>query len=79
METGVAILGGGGAIGFTPNRFSQPPVVVSSIVRSAQNAPNVRNFRPVYFHIHNITKDSFSYSAKDNRSGDKIHWIAVGN
>ena len=76
MQTGTNDIAGGGAIGFTPNRFTQPPVVVCQIMwnyTDAWRAP------PVKFYVTNVNKDSFSYNAQANRPGDRVSWIAIGN
>ena len=69
-------IGGGGAIGFTTNRFTQPPVVVGQIMRSTSF---VFNARPVYFYVTYVTKDLFSYTVRgDVKPGDQVSWIATG-
>ena len=74
--TGTTNIFGGGAIGFTSVRFTQPPVVVCQIIRSTQY---VFNSRPVYVYITHVNKDSFSYTVRgDRKSGDQISWIAIG-
>ena len=75
--TGITNIGGGGAIGFTSTRFTQPPIVVCQIMRSWQQ---VFNSRTVYVYITDITKDYFSYHVLgDRKPGDQISWIAVGS
>ena len=74
--TGIANIGQGGVIGFTTTRFTEPPIVVCSIVRSWHNA---YNSRPVNFSVTYINNASFSYVAKDNKPGDQVSWIAIGN
>jgi len=37
MDRGQSRLGGAGAIGFTPNKFSRPPIVTCSIVRGSNH------------------------------------------
>jgi hypothetical protein len=74
--TGVTNIWGGGAIGFTTTRFTQPPVVVCQIIRSSQY---VFNSRPVYVYITYVNKDSFSYTVRgDRKPGDQVSWIAIG-
>jgi hypothetical protein len=76
LETGVNDIFGGGAIGFTANRFTQPPVVVCQIMRSTRF---VFNANPVYFYVTNVTKDSFSHTVRGaRRDGDRVSWIAIG-
>jgi hypothetical protein len=75
MQSGLTNIGASGAVGFTPNRFTQPPIVVCQIVRTPQNA-----FHSSLIHVYvtNVSKDSFSYVTKGRQiSGDKIYWIAV--
>ena len=76
MQVGTNDIYGGGAISFTPNKFTQPPVVIYSIMRNftvAWRSP------PVKFYLTNVNKDSFSYNAQDNRPGDRVSWVAIGN
>ena len=75
--TGITNIAGGGAIGFTTTRFTRPPVVVCQIIRSSQHA---FNSRPVYVYVTYINKDSFSYTVRgDNKPGDQVSWIAIGD
>ena len=77
IARGITNIAQGGAIGFTTTRFTQPPVVVCQIIRSSQY---VFNSRPVYFYITYVNKDSFSYTVRgDNKPGDQVSWIAIGN
>jgi hypothetical protein len=74
--TGITNIAGGGAIGFTTTRFTQPPIVVCQIIRSYQY---VFNSSPVYVYITYINKDSFSYAVRgNNKPGDQVSWIAIG-
>ena len=77
MEARVTTLGAGGAIGFTPNKFTEPPVVVCSIMRLDSY---VSASRPVNIFVTSVTKDSFSYTVKgDRKPFDQISWIAIGS
>ena len=77
IASGITNIMGGGAIGFTTTRFTQPPIVVCQIIRSSQY---VFNSRPVYVYITYINKDSFSYTVRgDVKPGDQVSWIAIGN
>ena len=55
--TGITDIWGGGSIGFTTTRFTEPPRVVCQIIRSSQY---VFNSQPVYFYVTHVNKDSFS-------------------
>ena len=75
--TGITDIWGGGAIGFTSIRFTEPPRVVCQIIRSGQY---VFNSQPVYVYITYINKDGFSYTVRGNRKpGDQVSWIAIGS
>jgi hypothetical protein len=76
LAAGVAYLGAGGAVIFPQNTFTQTPVVVCSVMRSANY---VFNSSPVNVYVTDINKDSASYTVKGVRKpGDQISWIAVG-
>ena len=64
-------------IGFTPNKFTQPPVVICQLVRSS---PNVWNDRPLNIYPDNITTSGFQFNVRgDYKPGDQCHWISIGN
>jgi hypothetical protein len=75
-QAGQINLASGGAIGFTPNKFAQPPIVVISVVSN--------QYDPINVHITNTNKDSFGYTVKyanggryRPRVGDKLNWLAI--
>ena len=83
MDRGQSQLGGAGAIGFTPNKFSCPPIVTCSIVRGSNH---VYEAQPIVVYITNVNKDSFSYTVRSCDNGqytpwvsDKLNWIAVAD
>jgi hypothetical protein len=77
MQTGVNnIGGGGGTIIFTPNKFSQPPVVFCQIIRTLHNG---FYSSPVFFYLITVTKDCFTYATKDQKPGDRFNWIAIAS
>ena len=80
MLTGQINLSPGGAIGFTKNIFSQPPLVFFTIIRQRDF-----NNKPVIAYITNINKDGFGFYVKHcdgsnyiSRFGDKLNWLAIG-
>ena len=80
MQTGTGFITstrGSTTFGFTPNKFTKPPIVICQLVRSNQY---VWNGWPLTIYPFNITKDSFQYIVKgDLKPGDQIHWIAVAS
>jgi hypothetical protein len=77
MESGLTNISASGAIGFTPNRFTHPPIVVCQVSRNPQNA---FHSSLVHVYVTSVSKDSFSYVTKGRQiSGDKIHWIAIAS
>jgi len=78
-QTGQLYLNSGGAVGFIPNRFSQPPIVLLTIVRTSYNTGN-----PINVCVTNISNASFGYSVRYSNGsiyrqqvGDKLNWIAI--
>ena len=76
MQTGASyIRRGGGVVGFTPNKFCRPPIVICQLVRSNQYVWNAGHLNIYPF---NITTSSFQYIVKgDYKPGDQIYWIAI--
>ena len=79
MESGQTDLTGGGAIGFSQFKFTQPPIVFLTIVRH-----NHFSHKPMIVYITSINKDSFGYNVKNCDgsnyhpvSGDKLNWLAL--
>jgi len=69
---------GTGTVGFPQNKFTQPPIVIISVVSS-------NNF-PLNVCIRNVTKDYFTYYTKycnggvyRQQYGDKLNWLAIGS
>ena len=66
-----------GGSGFTPHKFTEPPVVICQLVRSNQY---VWNSWTLHIYPFKITKDGFQFIVKgDYKPGDQCHWIAIGN
>ena len=79
-QTGQINLGGGGAVGFTPNTFTQPPTVFITVVRNAYPQRS-----PINVYITGVNKDSFGYTVQfanggvyTAQPGDKLNWLAIG-
>lgn len=75
MEIGTTSIGRSGAVSFTPNKFSQPPVVICQILR---NSHRVFSSDYICIYIIDVNKDSFSYVVKGNvKFGDQMNWVAI--
>jgi len=78
-QTGQIYLNSSGAVGFIPNRFLQPPIVLLTVVRNSYSTVN-----PINVCITNVNNASFGYSVRycngsiyRQQLGDKLNWIAI--
>lgn len=69
-----------GTVSFPQNKFTQPPIVIASVVRWSITASG----NPINVCITEVTKDYFTYFTKfcyggtyRQLPGDKLNWLAI--